>query len=261
VSGLRAPVVAGVGGGVGTTTVAVALRGHDAGGESAVAADILTCRGTVASLRRAAAVLEHTGPEPRPVLAVTLDGVRSARGVLRAQLHLLEPGAGAVVLLPHVGRWRTLADPLTEVASLLVEPLDRLPRPLRAYAAALRELAGAVATSGRLHAAPARPIGRPAGPAAPRWPARNGPPTAPASAATPRIVGAFRPVVGSTARGVARALPDPHHPGPAAGQLTRGTVGEPRGVRIIAPPGRSPVASGRVAGVPGLAIERAEQVG
>jgi hypothetical protein len=260
VSALRAPVVAGVGGGVGTTTLAVALRGHDAGRESAAGADILVCRGTVDSLHRAAAVLEHAGREPRPVLAVTLGGTRAARGVLRAQLQLLEPGVSALVLLPHVRRWRTLADPFAEVASLLVEPVDRLPRPLRAYTAALRELAGAVAASGRL----SRSV--PAGPAAPIA-SRAPHPTAGPAGATPRVADAFRPVVGGTVRGVARALPDSPHRGPAhhdggAGQR------EPRGVRIIAPPRPVPVVPVRTrtepvpaVGVSGPALERAEQVG
>jgi hypothetical protein len=151
VTGMRPPVVAGVGGGVGTTTVAVALRGRDAG-RAAASADILTCRGTLDSLRRAAAVLDQAGPGPRPVLAVTLDGPRSPRGPVRARLQLLEPAVSAVVLLPHVRSWPTVADPLPEVAGLLVQPADRVPRPLRAYAAALRELAAAVASSDRLQA-------------------------------------------------------------------------------------------------------------
>jgi hypothetical protein len=94
------------------------------------------------------------------VLAVTLAG-RAPRGPLRARLELLEPDAAALVLLPHVRRWCTLADPLAEAAQLLVEPAAQLPRPLRAYAAALRELVAAVAASGRLardpNGAPARP--------------------------------------------------------------------------------------------------------
>ena len=48
-SAMRAPVVAGVGGGVGTTTVAVGLRGHDSGRVSGHRPDgpldILVCRG------------------------------------------------------------------------------------------------------------------------------------------------------------------------------------------------------------------------
>jgi hypothetical protein len=152
---MRAPVVAGVGGGVGTTTVAAALRGHDAGRVTAGWwPDILVCRGTLDSLRRAAAVLETADPEAFPVLAVTLDAARSARRPIRAHLELLEPDLGALVLLPYVRRWATLTDPVAEAAHLLTEPVDRLTRPLRAYTAALRELVEAVTASGRLAAAP-----------------------------------------------------------------------------------------------------------
>lgn len=160
-SGMRPPVVAGVGGGVGTTTVAVALRGRDAERGDAAAADILVCRGTLDSLRRAAALLDRAAPGPRPVLAVSLDGARVPRGPVRARLELLEPAAAAMVLLPHVRSWHTVADPLPEVARLLVDPPERVPRPVRAYAAALRELAAAVAASGRLHTAPAAPARAP----------------------------------------------------------------------------------------------------
>jgi hypothetical protein len=154
VTAMRAPVVAGVGGGVGTTTVAAALRGHDAGPLTAGWPDILVCRGTLDSLRRAAAVLQNADPDAFPVLAVTLDAARAARRPIRAHLELLEPDLGALVVLPYVRRWPTLPDPVAEAAHLLEEPADRLPRPLRGYAAALRELVEAVTASGRLAAAP-----------------------------------------------------------------------------------------------------------
>ena len=141
-SGMRVPVVAGVGGGVGTTTVAVGLRGHDGGRTAGRRPDILVCCDTLDSMQRAAEVLDAAGPEPPPVLAVTLAG-RTLRGALRQRLELLEPDAAGLVLLPHVRRWSTLPDPLAEVARLLVDPADRLPRPVRAYAAALRAQAAA----------------------------------------------------------------------------------------------------------------------
>jgi hypothetical protein len=153
VSSLRAPVVAGVAGGVGTTTLAVALRGHDAGRRTGPA-DILACRGTLGSLRRVAAVLGHAGPGPRPVVAVTLEGVRVPAPV-RVRLQALDLEVAAVVVLPHVDHWLVLADPLAEAAGLLVEPPPALPRALRRYAAALRELAAAVVRSGRLNTPPA----------------------------------------------------------------------------------------------------------
>lgn len=164
VTAMRAPVVAGVGGGVGTTTVAAALRGYDAGRVTAGWPDILVCRGTLDSLRRAVSFLETADPEAFPVLAVTLDAARAARRPIRAHLERLEPEFGALVVLPYVRRWATLADPVAQAAHLLTAPADRLPRPLRAYAAALRELVEAVTASGRLDATPDRPHSSPTGP-------------------------------------------------------------------------------------------------
>lgn len=267
-SGLRAPVVSGIGGGVATTTLAVALRAHDAGRVAAETADILACRGTLDSLRRVAAVLERLrvpSAGAPPVLAVTLDGARLPRGPVRARLELLDASAGAVVLLPHVPRWRTIADPLPEAAQLLVEPAERLPRPLRAYAAALRELAAAVAASGRLQSGP-EPAHRTsaAGPAATRspgsgprnpipaptvaprlpLPSRSAPPAGPTlptgdrvTGEVPRVVGTFRPVVGSVS------------PAPAPAGAPPGTtepVRRPRGVRIVPAAPRRPVSSDRI---------------
>ena len=240
--GMRVPVVAGVGGGVGTTTVAVGLRGHDAGRVAGAAPDILVCRATLDSLRRAAAVLDETGPEPPPVLAVTL-AARAPRRPLRAQLDLLEPGAAALVLLPHVPRWCTLVDPLAEAAQLLVEPAAQLPRPLRAYAAALRELVTAAAASGRLGRGP---DGEPRRPPEPhhglsdeRHSRRTGSDERPIGPERGRLghsaVDPVRPwtapqhrSVGPTASGAARAP----YPGPPAAP---DTDRRRRGVRIVAP--------------------------
>lgn len=254
VSGMRAPVVAGVGGGVGTTTVAVGLRGHDSGRVTGRrpdgSPDILICRGTLDSVRRAAAVLDESGTEPPPVLAVTLAG-RVPRGPLRARLELLEPDAAALVLLPHVRRWCTLTDPLAEVAQLLVEPVARLPRPLRAYAAALRELVAAVAASGRLARDP-NPARQGAGPARPAA-------TSAASAASAAPAPHRAPVV--LARATSR-LPAVGTPPPGSGPPQRR-----RGVRIVAPDAVVPDAV-RPAGPQrprdartGAPAERVEQVG
>lgn len=147
-NGLRRPVVAGVAGGVGVTTLAVALCGAD-GGRDVDAADIVVCRGTSESLRRAAVIAESlTGPAPHPVLAVTAGA--GSRAPHTARLRELERAFGRVVVLPHVGAWRELVDPLTEAASLHTHPVEALPRPVRGYVDALREVAVAVTTSGRL---------------------------------------------------------------------------------------------------------------
>ncbi|MGZ8750178.1 MAG: hypothetical protein ACXWYP_04775 [Pseudonocardia sp.] len=245
-SGMRAPVVAGVGGGVGTTTVAVGLRGHDNGRVTGRrpdgSPDILVCRGTLDSVRRAAAVLDEAGPEPPPVLAVTLAG-RVPRGPLRARLELLEPDAAALVLLPHVRRWCTLTDPLAEAAQLLVEPVAQLPRPLRAYAAALRELVAAVAASGRLARDP-NPTRQGAGPARPA--ATSAAPAPPAQHRAPVFAAptTSRPPTGGT-------------PPPATGPPRRR-----RGVRIVAPDAGRPTGPQRPReDRVGAAAERVEQVG
>jgi hypothetical protein len=263
VNGLRMPVVAGVGGGVGTSTVAVALRGRDARRDaragSRLPADILVCRGTLESLRRAAAVLDGAGPGPRPVLAVMLDGTRAPRRPLRARLDVLRPEVSAVVLLPAVRRWRDMADPFAEAAALLTQPVERLPRDLRAYARALRELATAVAASGRLQGPPAphtpraarqaaTPGSRPATATTGHPPVTGTPGNAPAAAPAaagrgPRVVAAFRPVVGP-ARGpgavlVAEALTSTRPRALDRSAVPRGR----RGVQIIGPPGTASAAT------------------
>jgi hypothetical protein len=226
---MRVPVVAGVGGGVGTTTVAVGLRGHDAGQVAGARPDILICRATLDSMRRAAAVLDGVGPEPPPVLAVAL-AARAPRRPLRAQLDLLDADAAALVLLPHVPRWGTLVDPLAEAAQLLVEPAARLPRPLRAYAAALRELVAAVAASGRLGHDPADGSARRPGPqpGLPDGRVRRG-------AAAP-AAGSFCPVGGTPQPGAGPVGWPPAAPPPHGGLAPAAAdPGQRAGIRIVAP--------------------------
>ncbi|MGH3568768.1 MAG: hypothetical protein ACRDRH_22630 [Pseudonocardia sp.] len=151
--GLRTPVIAGVAGGVGTSTVAAALHALDAGrcgAEALAGVDVLVCRGTGESLRRADAL---AGPlmasGPRPVLAVTA-GAGVPRDPLLARLRDIEPQFSGVLMLPYVGRWCEVTDPHVEAAALLAEPPERLPRPLRAYAGVLRLLARTVVDGRRL---------------------------------------------------------------------------------------------------------------
>jgi hypothetical protein len=199
VTGLRPPVIAGVAGGVGVTTLAVALRAEDAG-RDVLAADVVVCRCTGDSLRLAGEAGDALdGPGPQPVLAVTAGPGGATRGPAPARLRLLEQHYAEVVVLPHVGRWRDLADPLVEIAALLTRPAAQLARPVRGYVGALCALAAAVARSGRLRCAPAphsatavvvaRPVLRPAAPpvrrAAVPLPASVRP--APDEAAGPRL--------------------------------------------------------------------------
>jgi hypothetical protein len=143
VSRPRTPVVVGLSPGIGTSTVRAALHARE-GSLRDGAADILVC-GT-----DGLAVAESlvTNPaHPRPVLLVAAPAWPPA----------LQRRFGAVVPLPHVGRWAGLPPPLDEAAALLGQPFAHLPRPLQAYAASLRHVASVVVRSG-LVAQPAPPV-------------------------------------------------------------------------------------------------------
>ncbi|WP_028925312.1 hypothetical protein [Pseudonocardia acaciae] len=152
-SPLRAPRLGGVAGGVGTTTLATALRAYDRGRMSTeLDIDVLVCRSTGDSLHAAASLIAWLGSNARarPVLAVTSDGPMPIRGPLRARLRMIEPQVGGLVVLPYVAHWRELTDPLTEAARLSEIPSEQLPRPLRPYGEALVRVAEAVLRSGLL---------------------------------------------------------------------------------------------------------------
>jgi len=163
VSRLRAPRIAGVAGGVGTTTLATALRGYDRGRAADQGAEVLVSRSTGGSLHAAATVIAWLGStgQPRPVLAVIADQPAPIRGPLRARLRMIEPQVNGLVVVPYVAHWRELTDPLAEAAQLSDCPADQLPKALRGYGEALARLAEAVLRSGLLSAR------RPGGPHTP----------------------------------------------------------------------------------------------
>jgi hypothetical protein len=168
-SQLRAPRLAGVAGGVGTTTLATAVRGYDRGRAVDRGIEILVCRSTGDSLHAAATVLAGltSAGHPRPVLAVVADQPTPVRAPLRARLRMIEPQASGLVRVPYVTHWRDLTDPLTEAARLSEWPADQLPRALRGYGEALTRLAEAVLRSGLLtsgHPDSPRPVGMGTGP-------------------------------------------------------------------------------------------------
>jgi hypothetical protein len=160
VSPLRPPVIAGLTGDAGTSTLAAALHASDAGRVDG-AADVLVCRSTEAPLQEAAAVACAPPGGQQPVLAVTLLAAAPERGAMAARLRALESRFHAVVVLPHVGRWHDLADSRVEAATVLAQPVEHLARPLRAYAAALRHLVAAVVGSGQLDRPVPPPVTRP----------------------------------------------------------------------------------------------------
>lgn len=150
------PTVAGVAGGVGTTTVAAALGGSDRGVFVGRAVDVLVCRATGDSLVRAghAARLVREVAGRLPVLVVTAADATGPSRPVTARLRLLEPNAAAVVVLPFVRRWRELPTPLDEARVLRTVPRTDLPRALRRYAAAVDQVVTAI-------------VGRPSTPARP----------------------------------------------------------------------------------------------
>jgi hypothetical protein len=152
---IRAPWVAGVGGGVGTSTVAAAVGGRDRGVFTGRGVDVLVCRSTGESLiraTRAAPCVAADGLGP-PVLAVSHDARTGLSRPTAARLRLVEPHAAAVVVLPFVPRWREVGSPLDEARDLLTRSPTGLPRPLREYAAAIGRLAAAITESPRFHRA------------------------------------------------------------------------------------------------------------
>src|SRR5689334_3650021 len=120
------PLVAGVGGGVGTSTLAAALRGQDRGiYRPGDLVDVLVARATMVSLGAAARALV-TCPEPRPVLVVVAD---QARGRLPDnavhRLRMSEPYTAGIVHVPYVEAWRHLDQPIALAFHALTGGLTR----------------------------------------------------------------------------------------------------------------------------------------
>ncbi|RZT83762.1 hypothetical protein EV383_0580 [Pseudonocardia sediminis] len=176
-SALRAPTVGGLAGGVGTSTVAHALRGRDLGpvGGAARLPDVVVCRASVSGLERAARIAPATPGAGHPVLAVTTDGADTSEGPLADRLRDGAAGWAALVLLPRVLHWPLVGDPLAEATSLLTLPADDLPEPVRDYARALTRIVEALTAGGRLERADAGTDGV-TGPLRPVRGVRIGPP-------------------------------------------------------------------------------------
>ncbi len=136
------PSVAGVAGGVGTTTLAAAINGIDRGVFVGRRVDVLVCRGTVESLQRAgrAAHLQTDTSGHRPLLAVTATDPRGLSRHVSAQLRLTSAYASHVVTVPMVRRWQESTSYLNDARLMLTGRPAELPRPLRSYAFAVRDI-------------------------------------------------------------------------------------------------------------------------
>lgn len=205
-NGLRTPVVAGLHPRAGTSTVAAVLHAHEGSGSAADVVCVgehalpsaLALAAAPAGLRpvlAVAAAAPRDTPAPHPYSPSTW-GVGAVGGC-----EGLEPRFSAVVVVPLLPCWAGVPTPSEEIAVLLGLEADRVPLPLQAYAAALRDIAAAVVRSGLLlHGAPPvllrpradrrrrragslrpvpallpRPVPRPNPPALPVHPAAPGP--------------------------------------------------------------------------------------
>ena len=219
---LEKPIVAGAGGGVGATAVASALGAVDAGlYRAGQPVHVLVCRLTMASIGDAQRAI--AAAPAAPVLAVVADIPRAGlTGGMRARLRMTEPLVPATVMVPYVSGWRDLADPWTAAATWQQDP--RVPRPMRAFVAAIQRLAAAVtpllrplaapvpsaapslATEQTLAPAAVRPgVGR----AAPMSATAGRPVVSPAAAAVIAARGVTGPATSATGRSARHAMPTP----------------------------------------------------
>jgi hypothetical protein len=137
------PMVAGVGGGVGTTIIASALHAFDddlyVDGSPV---DVLVCRSTRNSVTEAHRALAHA-PYP-PVLAVVADLPAGAKLPLpprevTALTRIVEPHVSGMVAVPYVSQWRTRDAPDCDAATLL-DPNTEIPQWLADFAESMTRL-------------------------------------------------------------------------------------------------------------------------
>lgn len=148
-------MVAGVAGGVGASTVAVALRATDCGlYRAGHPVDVVVARDTVVSLGAAHRVVNAVGN--RPLLVVVASTSSSAPKASVARVEMVRPYVAGVIIVPYVARWREVTNPWQEAAEALAYPEDaQLPKWLRGFASAMRQLRSALVE--RLRATPAPP--------------------------------------------------------------------------------------------------------
>ncbi|MFN2534867.1 MAG: hypothetical protein ABR528_06410 [Pseudonocardiaceae bacterium] len=138
---MRAPLVCGVAGGVGVTTIAAALQARDLGVYCGGPADIVVCHSTSTSVGAAHRVI-NTVPGT-PVLVVVADGPLRIPAPVKARIRMVEPHLTALVSMPYVEQWRHTDDALKHAGAVSSHP-DGVPKWLQPWAAALRQLGNAV---------------------------------------------------------------------------------------------------------------------
>lgn len=132
---MNAPWVTGVAGGVGTTTVALALTAVDCGPYRGGPAQVVVCRDTVSSLGAAHVVVNRV--VGRPVLVVVASTPGEISKPAAARVDMVRPHVTSVIRVPFVARWREVVDPWTQAAEALRYPEAELPRYMRGFHRAL----------------------------------------------------------------------------------------------------------------------------
>lgn len=138
---MRAPLVCGVAGGVGVTTIAAALHARDMGVYYGGPADIVVCRSTSISVGAAHRVINAV--PGAPVLVVVADGPLRTPAPVKARVRMVEPHLAALIWMPYVEQWRHTDDAVKHAAAVSSHP-DGVPKWLQPWAAALRQLGTAV---------------------------------------------------------------------------------------------------------------------
>ena len=138
---VRAPLVCGVAGGVGATTIAAALGAKDLGVYHGATADIVVCRSTSMSVGAAHRVVNAI--PGKPVLVVVADGPLRIPAAVKARVTMVGPHVTAVVWMPYVEHWRQIDDVIAQAVAAPRHP-DRVPKWLHSRAAALKQVADAV---------------------------------------------------------------------------------------------------------------------
>ena len=150
---VRAPLVCGVAGGVGATTIAAALGARDLGVYHGGTADIVVCRSTSMSVGAAHRVVNAI--PGKPVLVEVADGPLRTPGAVKARVTMVGPHVAAVVWMPYVEHWRQIDDAIAQAVAAPRHP-DAVPKWLQSWAAALNQVAEAVLPL--LDRAPSAPV-------------------------------------------------------------------------------------------------------
>lgn len=145
--------MAGVAGGVGTTSVAAALGAADGGVfRMGYPVDVLVCRDTVVSLGSAHRLVNAA--VGKPLLVIVASTPQATPRAATARIEFVRPHVHSVHTVPFVGRWREVTDPWSQAGGVARFP-DQVPKWLRAFSQQIHEIHQPLVE--RLRASPADP--------------------------------------------------------------------------------------------------------